>query len=53
MKENKKYDFSSSVLFIEPLAESTNILEKMQQYSDKKTALKTLLVLFLVKRVKI
>lgn len=40
IKENKKYDFSSSVLFIEPLAESTNILEKMQQYSDKKTALK-------------
>ncbi|MFR2989644.1 MAG: hypothetical protein ACLTMR_12590, partial [Faecalibacillus sp.] len=40
MKENKKYDFSSSVLFIESLAESTNILEKMQQYSDKKTALK-------------
>lgn len=40
MKENKKYDFSSSVLCIEPLAESTDILEKMQQYSDKKTALK-------------
>lgn len=40
MKENKKYDFSSSVLFIEPLAESTDILEKMQQYSDKNTALK-------------
>lgn len=40
MKENKKYDFSSSVLFIDSLAESTNILDKMQQFSDKKTALK-------------
>lgn len=40
MKENKKYDFSSSILFIDSLAESTNILDKMQQYSDKKNALK-------------
>lgn len=40
MKKNKKYDFSNRALFIEPLSKTTDILGKVQQYSDKDFALK-------------